>query len=145
MAQRPRSCRCGLVPKALSGPPVPLVASGGSATVAGLHGSLTIESDGDYTYTGNQTTIELGGGAGVPAGTDAFDYGKPYTTHLGEQLITNPSAVQTGGGVVTDQGNGVGVDDPTEPLPGDVGASTPEQVGYSPAQGTEALSVDLGQ
>jgi len=121
------------------------VASGGSATVAGQYGSLTIESDGDYTYTGHQTTIQLGGGAGVPAGTDAFDYGKPYTTNLGEQLITNPSPAQTGGAVVTSQGNGAGVDDPTEPVPGDVGASTPEQVGYSPSQGTEALSVDLGK
>lgn len=121
------------------------VASGGSATVAGQYGSLTIESDGDYTYTGHQTTIQLGGGAGVPAGTDAFDYGKPYTTNLGEQLITNPSVAQTGGAVVTDQPSGAGVDDPTEPVPGDVGASTPEQVGYSPTQGTEALSVDLGK
>jgi VCBS repeat-containing protein len=121
------------------------VASGGSATVAGQFGSLTMESDGDYTYTGHQTTIQLGGGAGVPAGTDAFDYGKPYTTNLGEQLITSPTPAQTGGAVVTSQGNGAGVDDPTEPVPGDVGASTPEQVGYSPSQGTEALSVDLGK
>ncbi len=121
------------------------VASGGSATVAGQFGSLTMESDGEYTYTGHQTTIQLGGGAGVPAGTDAFDYGKPYTTNLGEQLITSPTPGQTGGAVVTSQGNGAGVDDPTEPVPGDVGASTPEQVGYSPSQGTEALSVDLGK
>ena len=121
------------------------VASGGSATVAGQYGTLTMESDGDYTYTGHQTTIQLGGGAAVPAGTDAFDYGMPYTTHLGEQLITNPSVAQTGGAVVTDQPNGAGVDDPIEPVPGDVGASTPEQVGYSPSQGTEALSVDLGK
>ncbi|MBW8464678.1 DUF5801 repeats-in-toxin domain-containing protein [Acidovorax sp.] len=126
-------------------PPGTAVASGGSATVAGQYGSLTIESDGDYTYTGHQTTIQLGGGVAVPAGTDAFDYGKPYTTNLGEQLITNPSPAQTGGAVVTSQGNGAGVDDPTEPVPGDVGASTPEQVGYSPSQGTEALSVDLGK
>jgi len=121
------------------------VASGGSATVAGQYGTLTMESDGDYTYTGHQTTIQLGDGAGVPAGTDAFDYGKPYTTNLGEQLITSPTPAQTGGAVVTSQGNGVGVDDPTEPVPGDVGASTPEQIGYSPSQGTEALSVDLGK
>lgn len=121
------------------------VASGGSATVAGQFGSLTLESDGDYTYTGHQTTVQLGGGAGVPAGTDAFDYGKPYTTNLGEQLITSPTPAQTGGAVVTSQGNGAGVDDLTEPVPGDVGASTPEQVGYSPSQGTEALSVDLGK
>lgn len=121
------------------------VTSGGSATVAGQYGSLTMESDGDYAYTGHQTTIQLGDGAGVPAGMDAFDYGKPYTTSLGEQLITNPDSTQTGGAVVTSQGNGVGVDDPSEPVPGDVGASTPEQVGYSPSQGTEALSVDLGK
>ncbi|RQO80448.1 DUF5801 repeats-in-toxin domain-containing protein [Acidovorax sp. FJL06] len=121
------------------------VASGGSATVAGQYGSLTMESDGDYTYTGHQTTIQLGNGAPVPEGTDAFDYGKPYTTNLGEKLITSPTLADTGGAVVTSQPNGAGVDDPNEPVPGDVSASTPEQVGYSPSQGTEALSVDLGK
>ncbi len=106
-------------------------------TAQGEHGSITIDTEGAYTYTANATSAVSPANLNFTTATkDAFDYGEAYTKELGETRVgsSGPAKVTAG----------FGVDNPTTSEPGDVSAAPEDQLGYSPSKGSEALSLDLG-
>lgn len=106
------------------------VTSGGSASVTGAHGKLTMESDGDYTYEGKTANVDL---TATGTGVGAFNFGSAYSTHLGEKLEGNPDDT------VTRQTDGLGVAGTQNGMP------VPDQINHnSVTDKTEALSIDLG-
>jgi len=108
-----------------------VIASGGSATVSGSYGTLTMESDGDYTYAGNVANLLLD----ADGNTEAFNFGVSYSEGWGEKL-----AFDNAKGVIVSTSSGLGVAGKTS----DTSNSVSEQLGFSPEEGSEALSVNLG-
>ena len=110
-------------------------------TAQGAHGSITIDSDGAYVYTADQTPVVSPTNLDfTTAVRDAFDYNEAYSKDLGETRISSSGRAST-----TVDGNGLGVDNLNINMPGDVVNSVESQIGYSPSQGSEALSLDLGK
>ncbi|ACU88138.1 DUF5801 repeats-in-toxin domain-containing protein [Desulfomicrobium baculatum] len=106
------------------------IASGGSATVSGSYGTLTMESDGDYTYAGKVTNLVLN----ADDNTEAFNFGTSYSENLGEELH-----LDNADGTIVSVANGLGVAGKTP----DTSNSVSDQLGFSPKEGSEALSVNL--
>jgi len=106
------------------------VTSGDSATVTGAHGTLTMESDGDYTYVGKTANVDL---TATGTGVGAFDFGSAYSTNLGEKLAGEPDDA------VKYKPDGLGVADTQNGMP------VPDQINHDSVRDTtEALSIDLG-
>jgi T1SS-143 domain-containing protein len=110
------------------------VPAGGSVEIEGDYGTLTMNSDGSYTYTTDpdslpQNTETVEGWANTGSNMTAFNLGESFLTADGKYSDTGSGSVTTGGNAP-----GFGVGGTSAP-----NTNVPEQINYSGSE-SEALA-----